>query len=63
MSNLKYDAIVASGIAVDQRVPIPATLVPADALVELDAKKAAGYYSVDSPPDPEALARTRGRDL
>jgi GTP cyclohydrolase II len=31
MSNLKYDAIVGSGIEVVERVPIPAELVPPDA--------------------------------
>ncbi|WP_420392780.1 GTP cyclohydrolase II [Acuticoccus sp.] len=45
MSNMKYDAIVASGIAVGERVPIPDELVPADATVEIEAKKAAGYYA------------------
>jgi GTP cyclohydrolase II len=45
MSHLKHDAIVRSGIDVMERIPIPATLVPADAQVELEAKKAAGYFS------------------
>jgi GTP cyclohydrolase II len=63
MSNVKYDAIVGSGIAVDERVRIPDALVPADARVELDAKMAAGYYSDRLPPAPDELARTRGREL
>jgi len=63
MSNVKYDAIVGAGIEVGERVPIPPDLVPADARVELDAKKAAGYYSDDAPPDAAQLALTRGRDL
>jgi GTP cyclohydrolase II len=61
MSNMKYDAIVGSGIAVDARVRIPDALVPADARVELDAKMAAGYYSDPLPPGPDELAGTRGR--
>jgi GTP cyclohydrolase II len=45
MSNMKYDAIVESGIRIRERVPIPEELIPQDAQVELEAKKAAGYYS------------------
>jgi GTP cyclohydrolase II len=45
MSNMKYDAIVGSGIEVGTRVPIPAELVPADARVEIDAKIRAGYFT------------------
>eukprot|EP00948_MAST-09A_sp_MAST-9A-sp1_P001101 g1101.t1 len=43
MSNMKYDAIVSSGIEVKRRVPIPAYMVPADAQVEIQAKVFAGY--------------------
>ncbi len=63
MSNMKYDAIVGSGIAVDERVKIPDELVPADARVEMDAKKAAGYFSDGDVPDPQRLALTKGRGL
>jgi GTP cyclohydrolase II len=45
MSNLKYDALVGSGIDIGERVPLPAELVPPDAMVEIAAKKAAGYFS------------------
>ncbi|MEO1134843.1 MAG: GTP cyclohydrolase II [Cyanobacteria bacterium J06639_1] len=45
MSHHKYDAIVQSGIEVVERIPLPEDLIPADARVEIDAKKAAGYYS------------------
>jgi GTP cyclohydrolase II len=53
MSNLKYDALIAAGIEIGERVALPAELVPQDALVEIEAKKAAGYFTpeaaVDSP--------------
>jgi GTP cyclohydrolase II len=63
MSNMKYDAIVGSGIDVGERVPIPASLVPPDANVEIEAKKAAGYYTPDGAPAPAALVGVKGRDL
>jgi GTP cyclohydrolase II len=63
MSNMKYDAIVSSGIEVVERVPIPPELVPPDANVELEAKKAAGYYTPEPKPDMAGLAAVKGRDL
>ncbi|MFL4975743.1 MAG: GTP cyclohydrolase II, partial [Microvirga sp.] len=63
MSNMKYDAIVSSGIEVVERVPIPPELVPPDAAVELEAKKAAGYYTPDDGHDAKGLAGVKGRDL
>jgi GTP cyclohydrolase II len=63
MSNMKFDAIVGSGIAVDERVKIPDDLIPADARVEMDAKKAAGYFSDGEVPDADRLAQTKGRTL
>ncbi len=62
MSNMKFAPIVASGIEVMERVPIPEALIPADANVEMDAKKAAGYYA-EQIPDPEALHQAKGRPL
>jgi GTP cyclohydrolase II len=62
MSGMKHGPVVDSGIAVLRRVPIPDALIPADAAVEMDAKKAAGYFT-DSVPDAAELARTKGRDL
>jgi GTP cyclohydrolase II len=59
MSNIKYDAIVGSGIDVGARVRIPAALVPADARVEMDAKVAAGYFSDGEVPLAEALRSTK----
>jgi GTP cyclohydrolase II len=63
MSNMKYDAIVGSGIAIGERVPIPADLVPEDAKVEIEAKKAAGYYAPDLALSPEALKSVVGRKI
>lgn len=63
MSNMKYDAIVGSGIEVVERVPIPPGLVPPDAQVEIEAKKAAGYYTPEGPPDASDLDQVKGRDL
>jgi GTP cyclohydrolase II len=62
MSNLKYAPIVAGGIEVVTRVPIPEDLIPPDASVEMDAKKAAGYFT-EFVPDAEELAKTKGRGL
>ena len=62
MSNVKYDAMVRQGIEILERVPIPADRIPDDARVEMDAKKAAGYYSPD-PPTSEELAAAKGRAL
>jgi len=62
MSNMKYDAIVGSGIDIGERVPIPDELVPEDAKVEMEAKKAAGYYA-ERIPDAAALKATVGRKL
>lgn len=63
MSDMKHDALVAQGIGVGERVPIPDDLIPADARVEMDAKKAAGYYTDDSVSKPADLKNTKGRGL
>ena len=63
MSNMKYDAITGSGIEVGERIDIPEALIPADARVEMDAKKAAGYFTPGAVPDADALKNTRGRAL
>jgi hypothetical protein len=60
---MKYDAIVGSGIAIDQRVNIPDELIPADARVEMSAKVAAGYFSPDPAPDAQDLRSIKGRRL
>jgi GTP cyclohydrolase II len=63
MSNMKHDAIVRSGIEIVERVPIPEDMIPADARVEMDAKRAAGYYSEAAVPDAAELAKPKGRAL
>jgi len=62
MSNMKYNAIVNSGIIVHDRFEIPDELIPADAHVEMDAKKAAGYFT-DHVPDEDELKKKKGREL
>jgi hypothetical protein len=42
MSNMKYDAIVGSGIEIIERVEIPSEMLPPDSQVEIDAKIASG---------------------
>jgi hypothetical protein len=51
------------GIEVVERVPIPDDLIPEDAQVEMEAKKAAGYFTEDPVPDAGDLADTKGRGL
>lgn len=63
MSNMKYDAIVKTGIKIINRIPIPDGLIPDDASVEMDAKKAAGYFTEDDVPTEEDLENTKGRDF
>ena len=60
MSDMKYDALVSQGIEIVERVPIPQELVPPDAHVEITAKRAAGYYSLEPLAD---LADPVGRPL
>ena len=59
MSNMKYDAITASGIEVVERVPIPPELVPKDAAVEITAKVFEGYEGVGA--RSEATCPVQGR--
>ncbi len=63
MSNLKRAALEAQGIAVVEQVAIPDRLVPLDASVEIEAKKAAGYFAPSGLPDAEELHRVTGRAL
>lgn len=63
MSDMKHDALVQSGIKIIKRVPIPKELVPSDASVEMEAKKAAGYYTEEGAMDSKGLAGVKGRKL
>ncbi len=63
MSDMKHDALVRQGIGIVERVPIPDALIPEDARVEMEAKKAAGYFTEDPVSDAKNLADTKGRGL
>jgi hypothetical protein len=63
MSNMKSEALIRSGIEIVEQVEIPAGLIPADASVEMEAKKAAGYFTGGAAPDAKKLADTKGRGL
>jgi GTP cyclohydrolase II len=63
MSNMKFDAVVKTGIEIVTRVPIPDELIPPDARVEMDAKMAAGYFTEGAIPDGNELAKAKGRAL
>jgi hypothetical protein len=63
MSDMKYNAIVATGIKIDERVEIPPEMVPKDAQVEITAKVYHGYhggkrYKVDT----EQMQTVKGRE-
>jgi GTP cyclohydrolase II len=45
MSDMKCDALIRQGIAIDERVPLPPEMIPPDARVEIEAKLAAGYFA------------------
>jgi hypothetical protein len=59
---MKYDALTGQGIDIVERVPLPDYLIPADAHVEIAAKKAAGYFSPEVPTAKD-LTDTVGRSL
>jgi GTP cyclohydrolase II len=63
MSNLKRDALTGQGIEILEQVAIPDRLVPLDAAVEIEAKKAAGYFAPAGIPDPVEVSGIRGRAL
>ncbi len=63
MSNMKHDAIVGSGIEVVNRISIPDDLIPKDAHVEMEAKKAAGYFNTEKPKTREELKNVKGRKI
>jgi len=61
MSDMKYDAIVKSGIEIKKRYDLPDYLIPPDSRVEIDAKIAAGYFSSGKKVTQEDLVKTVGR--
>jgi GTP cyclohydrolase II len=63
MSDMKYDALTGQGVEIVERVPLPDELVPADAHVEIAAKKAAGYYAPDAPDKARGATPFVGRPL
>jgi GTP cyclohydrolase II len=63
MSDVKFNAITHSGITVGTRVALPDERIPADAQVEMVAKKAAGYYSDGPMPNATDLTQPLGRAL
>jgi hypothetical protein len=60
---MKYDAIVGSGIEIVNRVSIPDELIPRDAMVEIQAKKAAGYFKEKELLECKGLQEVQGRKL
>jgi len=63
MSNMKHDALVAHGIEIVEQLDIPPELIPNDAMVEIEAKKAAGYFTTKDVLNAEALLDVKGRDI
>ncbi|MBL8588010.1 MAG: GTP cyclohydrolase II [Methylobacteriaceae bacterium] len=63
MSNMKFDALAKAGIEIGERVAIPDELIPPDASVEMEAKKAAGYFAPAGAASADELKRVSGRDL
>ncbi len=64
MSDMKYNALAKAGITVGERIEIPPELIPADASVEMEAKKAAGYFAEKTGVKPqEDLKGVVGRSL
>ncbi|MBL8937138.1 MAG: GTP cyclohydrolase II, partial [Archangium sp.] len=64
MSNMKHDAITGSGIKVVRRYEIPPEKIPGDASVEMEAKKAAGYFNkTTGAKKKDELVKVKGRRL
>merc|ERR1712125_192593 len=65
MSDMKYNAIVATGIKIEERIEIPPEMVPKDAHVEIAAKVFAGYHagkSFERAKDAATLDEVKGRE-
>jgi GTP cyclohydrolase II len=65
MSDMKFNSIASHGIEIVERIPIPEDLIPQDAAVEMEAKKAAGYFVPDEKQvaDINELENVKGRGL
>ncbi|KAG8719744.1 Uracil-regulated protein 1 [Ceratobasidium sp. 394] len=61
MSDMKYNAIVDSGIPILKRYDLPEHLIPPDSRVEIDAKIAAGYFTSGKQITEADLYKTVGR--
>merc|ERR1711972_1201551 len=65
MSDMKHDAIVQSGIKIEERMEIPPEMVPKDAHVEIAAKVFAGYHgggAYEKAKDQSTLEQVKGRE-
>ena len=63
MSDMKHDALVDQGIEIGERLDIPSHLIPEDAHVEMEAKKAAGYFTNEEAKKGEDLIEVKGRKM
>jgi GTP cyclohydrolase II len=63
MSDMKHDALVDQGIEIMERLDIPDELIPEDAHVEMEAKKAAGYFTSKLSKADEDLNAVVGRKI
>jgi GTP cyclohydrolase II len=63
MSDMKFNAIIAAGIAVEARIPLPEGRIPADAQVEIAAKMSAGYFAPVEVKKRTQKNKIRGRGL
>lgn len=63
MSDMKHDALVNQGIEIVERLDIPDELIPEDAHVEMEAKKAAGYFTSKLSKADEDLNAVVGRKI
>lgn len=63
MSDMKHDALAGQGIEIGERIDLPDELIPEDARVEMEAKKAAGYFTQTDIKDQDGLKDLKGRPL
>ena len=63
MSDMKHDALVNQGIEIIERLDIPDELIPEDAHVEMEAKKAAGYFTSKLSKPNDDLGSVVGRKI